>query len=426
MKRTPSGFWKWLRPGLVVKRWVLLGVVGTLLLLLGITILAGLTPVFFLIRGLNFLGTVLPRSVSGPIAIALGLLLLAWSQRRVVGTIAEALAPEGKEGLVDLLLDRRRLQRGPRLVAIGGGTGLSGLLRGLKRYSTNITAIVTVADDGGSSGRLRREHGVLPPGDIRNCLAALADEEKLLTELFQYRFTAGEGLSGHSFGNLFLTAMAEITGNLETAIAASSQVLAVRGRVLPATLDDMVLLAELEDGRKIQGESNITAAGGKIVRLSCLPERPRALPQALRDLADADLITLGPGSLYTSILPNLLVPELVAALIQRRAPCIYICNIMSQPGETQGYTVGDHVRALDATAGHRLFDLVLVQKYAPSQQALRHYRDSHFVEVKPEEMAALRCPYLLADVLEEWPDGRVRHNPEKLAGVLLRWYNRNR
>ncbi len=427
MKRSsPAGFLKWLRPGLVVKRWVLLSVVGTLLLLLGITILAGLTPVFFLIRGLNFLGTVLPRPVSGWMAIAMGSLLLAWSQRRVVGTVAEALVPDGEVGLVDRLLDRRRLQRGPRLVAIGGGTGLSGLLRGLKHYSTNITAIVTVADDGGSSGRLRREHGVLPPGDIRNCLAALADEEKLVTELFQYRFTAGEGLSGHSFGNLFLTAMTEITGNLETAIAASSQVLAVRGRVLPATLDDMVLLADLADGRRIQGESNITAAGGQIVRLSCLPERPRALPQALRDLAAADLITLGPGSLYTSILPNLLVPELVAALAQRHAPCIYICNIMSQIGETQGYTVGDHVRALDAAAGRRIFDLVLVQKYPPSERALRHYGDSHFVEVEPEEMVALRCPYLLADVLEELPDGRVRHSAEKLAGVLLRWYNRNR
>ena len=247
-------------------------------------------------------------------------------------------------------------------VVIGGGTGLSNLLRGLKHYSGNITAIVTVADDGGSSGRLRREMGGIPPGDIRNCLTALADEEKLLTELFQYRFESGSGLSGHSFGNLFLSAMNEITGDWEQAIAASSQVLAIRGRVLPSTLSDVSLWANLSDGRHIKGESNITKARGSIDEIGCLPAAPPALPQAVEAIEEADYIVIGPGSLYTSIIPNLLVPELVDAIARCKAPRIYICNIMTEPGETQGYTVSEHIQAIDRACGQYLFDAVLIQK----------------------------------------------------------------
>ncbi|MGL5805279.1 MAG: gluconeogenesis factor YvcK family protein, partial [Xenococcaceae cyanobacterium] len=230
-------WFKWLSPGLFVKRWLLISAGGLFLSVLGLAIWVKLTPIYRLLEitseTIETLAKILPNYISGPLAIAFGLFLVFWGQSRTVGSITEVLKPEGDEELVDMLLNHRRLNRGPRIVAIGGGTGLSTLLRGLKRYSSNITAIVTVADDGGSSGRLRREIGVLPPGDIRNCLAALADEEKLLTELFQYRFQAGDGLVGHSFGNLFLTAMSEVTGDLELAVAASSKVLAVRGRVLP-------------------------------------------------------------------------------------------------------------------------------------------------------------------------------------------------
>ncbi|NJL84190.1 MAG: YvcK family protein, partial [Chloroflexaceae bacterium] len=228
---------KWLSPGLLVKRWLLISAAGVILLSLGIAIWVKLTPISriieFISQLLEAIANVIPSNLSGPIAILAGLFLIFWGQTRTVSSIAEVLQPEGSEDLVDLLLAHRRLNRGPKIVAVGGGTGLSTLLRGLKHYSANITAIVTVADDGGSSGRLRREIGVLPPGDIRNCLAALADEERLVTELFQYRFQAGDGLSGHSFGQPVLTAMSEITGDLEQAIAASSQVLAVRGQVLP-------------------------------------------------------------------------------------------------------------------------------------------------------------------------------------------------
>ncbi len=234
-----------------------------------------------------------------------------------------------------------------------------------------ITAIVTVADDGGSSGRLRREMGILPPGDIRNCIAALADEEKLLTELFQYRFHAGDGLSGHSFGNLFISAMTEITGDLEQAIDASAKVLAIRGKVLPATLTDVSLWAKLADGRIIEGESKITEAMGQIRQIGCHPADPVALPAALAAIKEADYIIIGPGSLYTSIIPNLLVPAIRQALAQVTVPRVYVCNIMTQPGETDNYSVADHIRAIEKVCEERVFDAVLAQRTAPSPQSLQ-------------------------------------------------------
>lgn len=335
--------------------------------------------------------------------------------------------PEGDEELIDVLLTHRRLNRGPKIVAIGGGTGLSTLLRGLKDYSSNITAIVTVADDGGSSGRLRREIGVLPPGDIRNCLAALADEEKLVTELFQYRFRAGDGLTGHSFGNLFLTAMSDITGDLEQAIATSSQVLAVRGRVLPATLSDVRLWAKLADGRIIEGESNITQAGGKIIKIGCSPANPPAVPKALKAIQEADYVIIGPGSLYTSVIPNLLVPEIVEAIAQRQVPRIYVCNIMSQSGETDNYTVADHIRTIDTVCNQRIFSAVLVQKKSPSSLSLKRYAQENArpVAIDRDALMRLGCRVVLADIMDEDEQtGLVRHDSQRLARILLRWYSR--
>jgi uncharacterized cofD-like protein len=434
--RTSQRFWrwfKWLAPGLLIKRWLLISVAGMVLVMLGLAIWSQMTPVFYISQFLgNVLSTIariIPNYISGPIALICGLLLIFWGQTRSLGAITEVLMPEGDEELVDMLMAHRRLRRGPKIVALGGGTGLSTLLRGLKTYSSNITAIVTVADDGGSSGRLRREIGVLPPGDIRNCLAALADEEKLMTELFQYRFQAGEGLAGHSFGNLFLTVMNEVSGDLERAIAASSKVLAVRGQVLPATLSDVKLWADLEDGRRIQGESSITEAHGKIVRLGCTPANPPALPRALQAIQEADYIIIGPGSLYTSIVPNLLVPELVDAIAKRTdIPRIYVCNIMTQPGETQGYAVSDHIRAIDAACGQRLFDAVLVQRKSPSAHALIRYaqENAHPVYFDREGVLHMGRRVVIANVMEEDPDtGRVRHNSDRLARTLLRWYSRH-
>ncbi|MBD2577296.1 gluconeogenesis factor YvcK family protein [Oscillatoria sp. FACHB-1406] len=437
--KTVNRWFKWLAPGLLVKRWMLMSLGGVLLTALGVAIWVGLTPIYRLIELasdlLSALARVFPNSISGPLAIAGGLFLLFWGQTRTVGSIAEVLKPERDEELVDLLMAHRRLNRGPRIVVVGGGTGLSTLLRGLKVYSANITAVVTVADDGGSSGRLRRELGTIPPGDIRNCVAALADEEKLLTELFQYRFPAGSGLSGHSFGNLFLAAMSEITGDFERAIAASSKVLAVRGRVLPATLSDVRLWAEMEDGRFIEGESNIPEAKGKIVRVGCIPENPPALPAALKAIEEADFIILGPGSLYTSVIPNLLVPEIRDAISRSRAPRIYVCNIMTQPGETEGYSVSDHIRAIDrvwdrgtetATSPPRLFDAVVVHGRVPSAQTLIRYaqENSHPVFLDREAVIRSGRRVILANIMHEDPGtGYVRHDSPRLARVLLRWYD---
>ncbi|MBD2318932.1 gluconeogenesis factor YvcK family protein [Phormidium tenue] len=421
---------QWFLPGLFVKRWLLVSIVGIVLIVLGIAISARLTPILYLSRlignAIDTLVAILPRNMSGPLALLFGLGLLWLGQKRALGSITQVLMPNQDKELLELLVSHRKLNRGPKIVTVGGGTGLSNLLRGLKQYSANITAIVTVADDGGSSGRLRREYGVLPPGDIRNCLAALADEEKLVTELFQYRFQTGEGLTGHSFGNLFLTAMSEVTGDLEKAIAASSQVLAVRGRVLPATLDHMVLWAEFEDGRYVEGESNIPKAKGKIKHIGCKPNNPQGLPQAIEDINEADLIVIGPGSLYTSIIPNLLVPEILKALIERNVPSIYLCNIMSQVGETDGYAVSDYVRVLDEIAGVRLFDVVLAQKHPPSERSLQHYASSgsHFTYLDRDSLNAMGCPILVANIMREKDNGTVCHDSERLAGVLMRWYNR--
>jgi uncharacterized cofD-like protein len=421
---------QWFLPGLLVKRWLLVSIIGIVLIVLGVAISARLTPILFMSRlignAIDTLVAILPRNMSGPLALVIGVGLLWLGQKRALGSITQVLMPNQDKELLELLVSHRKLNRGPKIVTVGGGTGLSNLLRGLKQYSANITAIVTVADDGGSSGRLRREYGVLPPGDIRNCLAALADEEKLVTELFQYRFQTGEGLTGHSFGNLFLTAMSEVTGDLEKAIAASSQVLAVRGRVLPATLDHMVLWAEFEDGRYVEGESHIPEARGKIKHIGCKPDNPKGLPQAIEDINEADLIVIGPGSLYTSIIPNLLVPEILQALIDRNVPSIYLCNIMSQVGETDGYAVSDYVRVLDELAGVRLFDVVLAQKYPPSERSLQHYAasGSHFTNLDRDNLATMGCPILMANIMREKDNGTVCHDSEKLAGVLMRWYNR--
>jgi uncharacterized cofD-like protein len=421
---------KWLAPGLSVKRWLLISVGGVVLACLGLAIWVKLTPIFWVLkffrRFLGFIADILPNYVSGPLVLILGLLLLLWGQSRTVGSVTSVLRTEGDEELVDVLLAHRRLYRGPKIVVIGGGTGLSTLLRGLKAYSANITAIVTVADDGGSSGRLRQEFGVLPPGDIRNCLAALASEEKLLTELFQYRFRAGDGLMGHSFGNLFLTAMSDITGDLERAVVASSKVLAIRGQVLPATLSDVRLWAELDDGRYIEGESKITEAGGNIAKIGCIPANPPALPAAIKALKEADYIIMGPGSLYTSVIPNLLVPEIADAIANAKVPKIYICNIMTQPGETQGYSVADHIRAIDFACGRALFNAVLVHSKAPSSLALVRYAktNSHPVFLDREEVTKLGRRIIQGNVMEEDHIGCVRHNPQKLAKVVLRWYSK--
>jgi uncharacterized cofD-like protein len=422
---------RWLSPGILVKRWLLTIYIGVLMTILGVAIWLKLTPIFWLFqtidKAIEFLAKVVPNYLSGPLVLGCGLFLVFWGHSRSLGEISKVLRPGGDQTLLDMLWQNRRLNRGPKIVAIGGGTGLSTLLRGLKLYSANLTAIVTVADDGGSSGRLRRDFGVLPPGDIRNCIAALADEEKLLTELFQYRFEAGDGLMGHSFGNLFLTAMSEITGDLERAVVASSKVLAIRGRVLPATLTDVTLWAELADGRIVKGESTIGSSEEQIVEIGCTPSNPPALPAALAAIREADYIIMGPGSLYTSVISNLLVPEIAEAIAARNVPRIYVCNIMTQPGETSGYTVADHIESIDRACGQKLFDAVLVQKNPPSAGCLENYaaENSYPVLLDREEVKKLERSIFSVNVMEEDATTRyLRHNSRRLAKALIHFYRR--
>ena len=428
---------RWLQPGLVVKRWLLTSGLGLLMALLGAAVWADLKPIYWIIETLSWMlstiTTVLPREITGPLVVIIGIGLVLWGQSRSFGSIQQALAPDKDTVLVDALRAKSRLNRGPNIVAIGGGTGLSTLLSGLKRYSSHITAIVTVADDGGSSGVLRRELGVLPPGDIRNCLAALSTEEPLLTRLFQYRFAAGSGLEGHSFGNLFLSALTAITGNLETAITASSRVLAVQGQVVPATSADVRLWAELENGERIEGESNIGKAPSPIVRLGCLPERPPALPRALEAIANADLILLGPGSLYTSLLPNLLVPELMSAIQSSRSPKLYICNLMTQPGETDGLDVSGHLRAIEAQLAslgidERLFTSVLAQDNVESSPLVDHYRarGAEPVRCNAERLQMEGYDVTLAPLQGARPTATLRHDPRNLALAVMRFYRSHR
>jgi len=320
---------------------------------------------------------------------------------------------------------------GVRVVAIGGGTGLSMLLRGLKHYVarrrqeserhpiSDLAAIVTVTDDGGSSGRLRREYRVLPPGDIRNCMVALSQDEALLGRLFQYRFHAGRGLRGHSFGNLFLTALTDVTGDFAEAVRVSGEVLAIRGRIFPATLENVSLEAVMTDGKIVLGETRIAKSGKKIRRLSLRPRHVQPLPDVLEAIRRANLILIGPGSLYTSILPNLLVSGVAEAIEKSSATRILVANLMTQPGETQGFSLADHVRVIYGHTRRKFFDWVVASNQLISPEVARRYRrhgaEPVRVDIQDLQRFGMRC--LLDNLLEE--QGVVRHDSARLSQLLI-------
>lgn len=307
-----------------------------------------------------------------------------------------------------------------RIVSLGGGTGLSTVLSGLKKYTRHLTGIVTVTDEGGSSGTLRDELRVLPPGDIRNCLVALADEEKLLSKLFQYRFLGTGGLRGHSFGNLFLTAMADLMHGFDRGIAEASKVLAIRGRVLPITLEKVRLRAEFDKGKVVYGETKISRTKRKIIRISLIPiVRPRPGPDVIRSIAEADIITLGPGSLFTSIIPNLLVQGVSEAIAYSSATAIYICNIMTQPWETYGFTASGHYQALENIIGKDVIDYVFINSGIIPEKTKRRYEKKHsfpvrddFKQGRKKFLKIKRCNFVQYDRV-------VRHDPDKLARAML-------
>ena len=308
-----------------------------------------------------------------------------------------------------------------RVVSIGGGHGLAALLEGLKQYTpaVDITAIVTVTDDGGSSGRLRREFDVLPPGDIRNCMVALSEDGALLSKLFQYRFKAGHGLKGHSFGNLFLTALCEITGDFPDAVRSSAEVLNIAGRIFPSTIANVSLEAVLEDGRVLRGESRISKSRRRIQRILLKPSRVRPMKEALEAIERADLITLGPGSLFTSVIPNVLVSGIPKAIRSSRAHKAYFVNLMTQPGETTNFTAPDHVRAIYAHSGEGLLDSVVVSTSRISTAVRNRYAEQNACPIEPDVPAlrAMGLEVIGADLVQR--GAQVRHNPLEVARVAL-------
>lgn len=412
---------RWLRPGLNVKRWLLLIILGVTMIGLGFAVL--LIDLYRTDSSNEILLTLLtyaslrfiPRIWRALIFGSLGGGLLVYG---IYGLNRSLLKPFLRPGsdMVNTLEEFNRLKRGPRIVAIGGGHGLSTLLRGLKIHTRNLTAVVTVADDGGSSGRLRESFGILPPGDIRNCLAALSNDEAMLTQLFQYRFSGSPDLEGHSFGNLFITALADITGSFESAVAESGRVLSVNGRVLPSTLHDVKLVASLElphslNEVRVEGESRIPEMAGRVRRVWLEPDDAPAFPPVIRALLNADVIIVGPGSLYTSILPNLLVHDLLAGIHASRAVKIYISNIATQAGETDSFTCTDHIRALESHVGDNLFDVILCNdNYKGSLGP-----SSVWVKADEETLSDVRT-YCTDLVNDQFP---WRHDSAKLAQIIL-------
>lgn len=421
----------WLLPGLEVKRWFILIIIGAVSATIGLCIISNLRPVYSLIKMIMKLTQMLPPEIIGWFLIAFGAIFFSIGWLKTNYSILDVHNERNRHAVLEDLYRRRKLNRGPKIVAIGGGTGLSTMLKGIKKITNNVTAIVTVGDDGGSSGKLREELGVLPPGDIRSCIAALADDEDLVTKLFQFRFKDCAGLSGHSFGNLFLTAMCAITGNMVNAVQESSKVLSIRGRVLPSTLDDMRLVAEMEDGTIIKGESNIPESGKKIKRLFTEPAKCKPLQDAIIAIHDADLIILGPGSLYTSVIPNLLINDISKAVNNSKAKKIYVCNIMTQPGETDGFSVSDHIKTLINHAKYdKIIDAVLVNKELP-QELIAPYKNAGSVPVivDSNEISKMGIEIVQKNLIEDkhFEDGHssfVRHSPGRLARVIYYWYRK--
>ncbi|MDK2824784.1 MAG: hypothetical protein PWQ67_361 [Clostridia bacterium] len=417
-------FMKWFYPGLGIKRWLASGIVGFTLVSVGMAIISD-TPILGLIEEQikNVVLTIFGNSllIGGAIVVFTGIFLLIISFREVVRAFIKAVFPEFARSQVRPIYQERLLKRGPKIVVIGGGTGLSVLLKGLKDYTSNITAIVSVADDGGSSGRLRDQLGMLPPGDVRNCMVALADKEALMEKMLNYRFKHGDELSGHNLGNLFLAAMSDMYGNFEEAVRQMSKVLAIRGKVIPSTLEQVILKAELIDGTIIKGESSISRAKQQIKNITIEPQFAAPLDEALEAIGEADAIILGPGSLYTSIIPNLLVSGISDAIKDSKALKIYVCNVMTQPGETLNYSAGQHLEAIYKHGGYGLVDYIVVNDQPISDKELleKYFIDgAEQVEIDFENLTKLGVKVVARPILDERK--LVRHNSQALASVIIK------
>ncbi len=397
----------WLYPGIGIKRWIGLSAFGVILLIIG----SGGFPSgdFFVLKILD------------SVILVSGLVILVLGIKRLLSSLINAFIPSTKQNdLVDILFHRKQLSRGPKIVAVGGGTGLAMLLSGLKEYSSNITAIVTVADDGGSSGRIRKQFDMLPPGDIRNCLVALADASTMMRDLFQFRFEEGSELAGHSFGNLFITVMTRLTGDFEKAVRETSKVLALRGQVIPSTLENVTLVAKYEDGSITEGEYNIPRAHKVIKKVYLNPISPQAALEAVKAIKEAEIIVLGPGSLYTSIIPNLLLKDIADSTVASRAIKVYVCNVMTQPGETDGFSASAHVKKLVEHSHPRIIDYCLLNSGKIPQDIQKRYESEQAYLVANDKKAIHGMGYsVIEEDIVSIKDGLVRHDTMKLAKLIL-------
>ena len=355
----------------------------------------------------------------GVVSLGAGLFIMYYATRKIIRSVVEAVMPDNNASLMEIIFTQRKLTRGPAITVVGGGTGLSTLLRGMKYITNNCTAVVTVGDDGGSSGRLRKEMGILPPGDLRNCLVALADREPLMERIMQYRFKGDSPLAGHSFGNLFIAAMAEAEGSMEAGLAATSQILNVRGKVVPSTLRDIRLKAEMTDGSIINGESEIPKAHKRIRTMAMEPAEAPAAASAVQAILNSDILIFGPGSLYTSVIPNLLVKGIRDAVLKSEAVKIYICNVMTQPGETDGYGAYEHVQALIQHAGGQFLDYVIVNDQRITAAQLAQYNEKGSMPVTPDikKIEHLGIQVIPTRLISN--KDLIRHNPQKLAQVII-------
>lgn len=414
---------KWLYPGIRIKRWFFLLVLSVIVLIAGFSGVLGdffkniridkinIDSIFYRLQKLKALDYFM-------ILLAIGGIMLAW--RRASFAVLTIIAPNKEREFLNNAYRNAKLLRGPKIVAIGGGTGMPNVLRGMKDLTGNLSAVVTVSDDGGSSGRLRKDYQILPPGDIRNCLVALADEETLLGRLFQYRFSKGKELKGHNFGNLFITALSHVVGDFPTAVNESSKVLAIRGQVLPVSLENIQLCAKLKDGRTIKGESNIPKAQGRVDSVYIVPEKCLPYGPAIEAIKKADAIVIGPGSLYTSIIPNLLVPGIKEALLNTKSVKIYICNIMTQNGETDDYTVSEHLQAIFKHTGSRVVDYVIANNKMPTDDVLVRYgkEKAYPVKIDKDKIADLGVTLVQGKLFADGP--YIRHSPQQLARMIMK------
>jgi uncharacterized cofD-like protein len=397
---------KWLYPGMKVKRWLLISLLGVIIVGVGAVLTADPYPFV---------------SVVGILWILCGMIFIVMGMGKMIVSLLTLFLPKGERELVNILYQKRYLERGPKIVVIGGGHGLSHLIFGLKEYTANITAIVTVADSGGSSGRLREEFNIVAPGDIRNCLVALADAPALMGELFQFRFSKDSQLQGHNFGNLFLTAMVQLTnGDFERAVKETSKVLAIRGNVVPSTVSNVHLVAEYMDGTRTQGEARIPNPNSRVKRVYLTDEAAYPTADALAAIAQADVIILGPGSLYTSVIPNLIVKGMSDAIAKSQAFKIYVCNVMTQHGETDNFSASDHVRALIEHANKDVIDACLINNVQAPEEARNRYKDegSFPVEADADKIRAMGYRVVATDLLGV--TDYVRHDSTKLNHALIK------